>query len=96
MNSRVIGAMAAVLGLPEADEGRVIAAGEAHGILVLANRNSPGQIVLSGEVAAIDAAINAAATAGAKRAVRLQVSIASHSPLMREMMLEREPRETQQ
>jgi len=78
------GAMAAVLGLPESAEGDVVAAGTAHGILVLANRNSPGQIVLSGEVAAIEAAIIAATAAGAKRAVRLQVSIASHSPLMRE------------
>jgi len=67
------GAMAAILGLPESEES-----------LVLANRNSPGQIVLSGEVAAIEHAVAAAAAAGAKRAVRLQVSIASHSPLMEE------------
>ncbi|MEI6271626.1 MAG: acyltransferase domain-containing protein [Chloroflexota bacterium] len=53
-------------------------------MLVLANRNSPGQIVLSGEVAAIEHAVAAASAAGAKRAVRLQVSIASHSPLMEE------------
>jgi len=78
------GSMAAILGLPESAESTVVAAGAQHGIIVLANRNSPGQIVLSGEVAAIDAAVAAAGAAGAKRAVRLQVSIASHSPLMAE------------
>jgi len=78
------GAMAAILGLPESAEADVIAAGAKLGILVFANRNSPGQIVLSGEVAAIEAAVAAASAAGAKRAVRLQVSIASHSPLMEE------------
>lgn len=78
------GAMAAILGLPAEAEDGVVAAGAARGILVLANRNSPGQIVLSGEVDAIDAAISAAGDAGAKRAVRLPVSIASHSPLMEE------------
>lgn len=78
------GAMAAILGLPESEEARVVAEGATHGVLVLANRNSPGQIVLSGELAAIDHAVAAASAAGAKRAVRLQVSIASHSPLMEE------------
>jgi [acyl-carrier-protein] S-malonyltransferase len=78
------GAMAAILGLPESEEPRIVAEGAARGVLVLANRNSPGQIVLSGEVAAIEHAVAAAAAAGAKRAVRLQVSIASHSPLMEE------------
>ncbi len=76
------GAMAAILGLPENAEDSVVNAGRAHGVLVLANRNSPGQIVLSGEVDAIERAVAAATAAGAKRAVRLQVSIASHSPLM--------------
>ena len=78
------GAMAAILGLPESEESRIVAEGAARGVLVLANRNSPGQIVLSGEVAAIEHAVAAASAAGAKRAVRLQVSIASHSPLMEE------------
>ena len=78
------GAMAAILGLPESAEADVIAAGAKLGILVFANRNSPGQIVLSGEISAIEAAVAAASAAGAKRAVRLQVSIASHSPLMEE------------
>ena len=76
------GAMAAILGLPENAEDSVVNTGRAHGVLVLANRNSPGQIVLSGEVDAIERAVAAATAAGAKRAVRLQVSIASHSPLM--------------
>jgi malonyl CoA-acyl carrier protein transacylase len=55
------GAMAAILGLPESAEADVIAAGAQLGILVFANRNSPGQIVLSGEVAAIEAAVAGAA-----------------------------------
>ncbi|RMG89266.1 MAG: ACP S-malonyltransferase, partial [Chloroflexi bacterium] len=52
------------------------------GVLVLANDNCPGQIVISGENTAIDAGIELAKEAGARRAVKLAVSIAAHSPLM--------------
>lgn len=51
--------------------------------VVLANDNCPGQIVVSGDIEAIDRLIEVAADAGAKRAVKLAVSIASHSPLMK-------------
>lgn len=76
------GGMAAVLGL---DEAPLIAACEeasSEGHVNVANANSPGQIVISGEVAALEKAMDLAKAAGAKRVVRLPVSIASHSPLM--------------
>lgn len=78
------GAMAAVLGL-DADAVRAVcaqAAQETGGVVVLANDNCPGQIVISGEYAALDHALVLAKAAGAKRAVKLAVSIAAHSPLM--------------
>ncbi len=78
------GAMAAILGL-EAPVLQALceqAAAETGQPLVLANDNCPGQIVISGDVAAIDRGIALATAAGAKRAVKLAVSIASHSPLM--------------
>lgn len=78
------GAMAAVLGLDEARIPEVIAAGSAVGIVTVANRNSPGQVVISGERPAVDAAIEAAKAAGARRAIALPVSVAAHSPLMAE------------
>jgi len=78
------GAMAAVLGLEDARLPEVIAAGSAVGIVTVANRNSPGQVVISGERAAVEAAIEAAKTAGARRAIVLPVSVAAHSPLMAE------------
>jgi [acyl-carrier-protein] S-malonyltransferase len=78
------GAMAAVIGLDEARLPDVLTAGAAHGIITVANRNSPGQVVLSGERPAIEAAMAAAKAAGARRAIVLPVSVAAHSPLMRE------------
>lgn len=76
------GAMAAVIGLDEARIPELEAAGGEAGVLTIANRNSPGQIVLSGERAAVEAATDAARALGAKRAVVLPVSVAAHSPLM--------------
>ena len=78
------GAMAALLGLDAPAVRDVCAAvsAETGGVLVLANDNCPGQIVISGEAAAVDAGMVRAKEAGAKRAVKLAVSIASHSPLM--------------
>jgi [acyl-carrier-protein] S-malonyltransferase len=76
------GAMAAVIGLDEARLPELVAVGEAAGVFTIANRNSPGQIVVSGERAAVEAASQAARTLGAKRAIVLPVSVAAHSPLM--------------
>ncbi len=78
------GAMAALLGL-DADTVRDICARareQTSGVLVLANDNCPGQIVISGDDATINAGIVLAKDAGARRAVKLAVSIAAHSPLM--------------
>jgi [acyl-carrier-protein] S-malonyltransferase len=53
-----------------------------HGIFGVANRNSPGQVVVSGERPAVEAALGIAKALGAKRAIELPVSVAAHSPLM--------------
>lgn len=76
------GGMAAVLGLDDAAIAAVCEEASAVGIVVPANRNCPGQIVISGEVAALERAMELAKANGAKRVARLNVSIASHSPLM--------------
>jgi len=78
------GAMAAVLGLDDAAIPELIRQASAFGIFGVANRNSPGQVVVSGERAAIDAAAELAKALGAKRAIVLPVSVAAHSPLMAE------------
>lgn len=78
------GAMAAILGLSvEAIQSVCeLASAETGKTLVLANDNCPGQIVISGDVEAIERGMVLAKEAGAKRVVQLPVSIASHSPLM--------------
>jgi [acyl-carrier-protein] S-malonyltransferase len=76
------GAMAAIIGLDDGRIPEVIAAGSVVGIVTVANRNSPGQVVISGERAAVGAAVEAAKAAGARRAITLPVSVAAHSPLM--------------
>ena len=78
------GAMAAIIGLDDERLPELRAAGAAAGIFTIANRNSPGQVVVSGERAAVDAAVTAAKGLGARRAVTLPVSVAAHSPLMSE------------
>ena len=74
------GAMAAVLGLSAEQVGEACA--EAGGTVVPANLNSPSQVVISGEVEAVERAMAACKARGAKRAIRLEVSGAFHSPLM--------------
>jgi [acyl-carrier-protein] S-malonyltransferase len=76
------GAMAAVIGLPDDQLSALEAAGQALGVFTIANRNSPGQIVVSGERAAVEGAAEKAKELGAKRAIVLPVSVAAHSPLM--------------
>ena len=78
------GAMAALIGLDDASLPELVAGASAHGIFVVANRNAPGQVVVSGERAAIEAGAELAKALGAKRAIVLPVSVAAHSPLMAE------------
>ena len=77
-------AMAALIGLDDARLPELVAGAGAHGIFVVANRNAPGQVVVSGERAAIEAGAELARALGAKRAIVLPVSVAAHSPLMAE------------
>ena len=72
--------MAAILALP--DEKVEEICNGIDGVVVCANFNCPGQIVISGEIEAINAACEAAKAAGAKRALPLKVGGAFHSPLM--------------
>lgn len=77
------GGMAAILGLDISLLEKVCAeASTADEIVQVANDNCPGQVVISGASAALDRALPLAQQAGARRAVRLAVSIAAHSPLM--------------
>src|SRR5262245_7380417 len=77
------GAMAAILGLPEDEITQICREIEGEGVVVPANLNGPGQVVISGEVAAVERAMALSTERGAKRAVRLPVSGAFHSPLMK-------------
>lgn len=88
------GTMAAVLGLPDekvveiceqisSNEAPSLEGRAGGGVVVAANFNCPGQIVISGEIEAVDAACVALKEAGARRALKLPVGGAFHSPLMR-------------
>ncbi|WP_420378817.1 ACP S-malonyltransferase [Gilvibacter sp.] len=72
--------MAAVLGLEDAVVEKICE--ETAGIVVAANYNCPGQLVISGEVPAVEAACESLKEAGARRALMLPVGGAFHSPLM--------------
>jgi [acyl-carrier-protein] S-malonyltransferase len=72
--------MAAILGLEDADVERICKS--IDGIVVPANYNCPGQLVISGAFSAVESACQALTEAGAKRAMILQVGGAFHSPLM--------------
>jgi [acyl-carrier-protein] S-malonyltransferase len=76
------GAMAAILGLDDAALPDLVGLASRAGTFVVANRNAPGQVVVSGERAAIEAGAELAKELGARRAVVLPVSVAAHSPLM--------------
>lgn len=77
------GTMAAVIGLPDEKIEEICAEVSTDGnIVVAANYNCPGQIVISGNVDAINAACEKLKAAGAKRALPLKVGGAFHSPLM--------------
>jgi [acyl-carrier-protein] S-malonyltransferase len=77
------GAMAAVLGLDDAEVDRICAeVSSADAMVVPANYNSPGQVVISGDALGVERAMEALRGGGAKRVMPLKVSGAFHSPLM--------------
>lgn len=73
--------MAAIIGLPDEKVAEICASIE-NEVVVCANYNCPGQIVISGTIPGIDAACEKLQAAGAKRALKLKVGGAFHSPLM--------------
>jgi [acyl-carrier-protein] S-malonyltransferase len=81
---RAPGGMAAILGLDASVMVEVCAEARAStgGVVQVANDNCPGQVVISGDLASLEKAMELAKARGAKRAIKLPVSIASHSPLM--------------
>jgi len=77
------GGMAAIIGLDDRVVAEIVAATNGEGRRVwVANYNSPGQVVIAGEHGALEQALSLAKERGAKRAVALAVSVASHTPLM--------------
>ncbi|TZF89647.1 ACP S-malonyltransferase [Cognatilysobacter lacus] len=78
------GAMAAVLGADEALVLEVCEACSGREVVVPANFNSPGQIVIGGHADAVERALTMLAERGVRKAVKLAVSVPSHTPLMRE------------
>jgi [acyl-carrier-protein] S-malonyltransferase len=78
------GAMAAILGLDDERLPELVAEASGRGTFGVANRNAPGQVVVSGERVAIEAAAEIAKRLGARKAIVLPVSVAAHSPLMAE------------
>lgn len=78
------GAMAAVLGAEDALVAEICTSVSAEDVVVPANYNSPGQIVIGGHAAAVDRALAELAARGVRKAVKLPVSVPSHTPLMRE------------
>jgi [acyl-carrier-protein] S-malonyltransferase len=77
------GGMGAVIGLSDEAVDEIVDRARQHGEISVANKNAPGQIVLSGVIPALVFALEMSRTVGARKAVRLTVSVASHSPLMR-------------
>jgi [acyl-carrier-protein] S-malonyltransferase len=78
------GAMAAVLGAEDDVVRQACEDASTDGIVVPANYNSPGQVVIGGDAAAVDRALALLAERGVRKAVKLAVSVPSHTPLMRE------------
>lgn len=88
-----VGAMAALLGMSLADvEASCAEAAAATGkVVVPANFNGPGQIVIAGHAEAVDAALEAARARGGRKAMKLPVSAPFHSPLMEPAKARMEP-----
>ena len=77
-----VGAMAAILGLDDSEVIDVCEKAAEKEVVTAVNFNSPGQVVIAGNAAAIERAVNIAKEAGAKRALVLPVSVPSHCSLM--------------
>lgn len=77
-----VGAMAAILGLDDQQIVKICAKSAEHEVVSAVNFNSPGQVVIAGHVAAVERTMEAAKQAGAKRALKLPVSVPSHCALM--------------
>lgn len=78
-----VGAMAAILGLEDHQVVKVCEQAQETEIVAAVNFNSPGQVVIAGNTAAVERAIELAKAAGAKKAITLPVSVPSHCELMR-------------
>lgn len=76
------GAMAALLGADESQVKSILEEARSSGLVQVANDNAPGQIVISGAVAAVDGAIEIAKVAGLRRVIKLPVSAPFHCDLM--------------
>lgn len=77
------GAMAAIIGLDDADVVAACAKAADGDVVAAVNFNAPGQVVIAGQVAAVARAMECAKEAGAKRAIELPVSVPSHCALMK-------------
>lgn len=77
-----VGAMAAILGLEDAQVIAVCDSAAGNEVVTAVNFNSPGQVVIAGHAAAVERAVELAKEAGAKRALLLPVSVPSHCSLM--------------
>jgi [acyl-carrier-protein] S-malonyltransferase len=77
------GAMAAILGLDDAEVEQACRDAAGGEVVEAVNFNSPGQVVIAGQIAAVQRAIEAAKARGAKKAIALPISVPSHSSMMR-------------
>ncbi|MCC6180027.1 MAG: ACP S-malonyltransferase [Chloroflexi bacterium] len=82
------GGMAAVVGLDRPKLEAICERAGELGLIVVANTNTADQMVISGELQALDRAVELAREAGARAVVPLRISIASHSPLMQQAALQ--------
>lgn len=78
------GGMASIIGLRDRVLRTIVGEASVEGTVVVANENGPGHTVVSGEESALRRVMHLAERSGARRVVRLPISIASHSPLMDE------------
>lgn len=78
-----VGTMAAILGLDSDKVNEACKMAKEHGVVEVANYNCPGQIVIAGEIEAVEAACNKAKELGAKRAIRLSVSAPFHTSMLK-------------